>query len=446
MYFTRLTFRYGCGITSHKLGKEQIKVVKNSYKGTKYACYSTYIAGASVFALPALLLTTFRDMYKISYTLLGTLVLVNFTTQLIIDLVFTFFSRYFNIKKTVVIMPLLTSLGLALYALIPHLFPDIAYLGLALGTVLFSVSAGLSEVLISPIVAALPSDNKERDMSALHSLYGYGVVLVVAVSTLFLRFFGNRNWMYLALFWAVLPLFSAFLFAVFPIPDIKSSAEGGKKGGFKLNSGLLLCAACIFLGGASENSMTNWISGYMETALHIPKSVGDILGIALFAVLLALTRSVYAKYGKNIYKTLLLGMCGAAVCYLVAGLVTNSIVCAAACVLMGVCTSMLWPGTLIYMEENIPSAGVAAYALMAAGGDMGSSIAPQLLGVIADTVSASSLAKNLGAALSLSAEQVGMKAGMLIAAIFPILGIIVVLIMKRYFKKAKPLDNRVALD
>lgn len=94
------------------------------FKATKYACYYSYVSGAAVFALPAILFTTFREMYNISYTLLGTLVLVNFTTQLIIDLIFTTCSKYFNIKKTVVTMPVLTSLGLIVYAVIPTLFPQ----------------------------------------------------------------------------------------------------------------------------------------------------------------------------------------------------------------------------------------------------------------------------------------------------------------------------------
>lgn len=411
------------------------------FKATKYACYYSYVSGAAVFALPAILFTTFREMYNISYTLLGTLVLVNFTTQLIIDLIFTFYSKYFNIKKTVVTMPVLTSLGLIVYAVIPTLFPEMAYLGLVVGTVLFSVAAGLGEVLLSPIVAALPSDNKERDMSTLHSLYGYGVLLVVGISTLFLNIFGNRNWMYLTLFFAALPLVSAMLYSLSPIPDISASEESGQKDKFHLNRGLFFCTACIFLGAAAENSMTNWISGFMEKALGISKSMGDIVGIALFALLLAFARTLYAKYGRNIGKTLLLGMMGASVCYIVAGLVTNSVVCAVACVMTGVCTSMLWPGTLIFMEENMPSIGVAAYALMAAGGDMGSSIAPQLLGAVTDTVAASSFAERLSETLSMSVEQIGMKAGMLVSACFPILGIVVVVIMIRYFNGKKTLDK-----
>ena len=145
------------------------------YRRTKFACYASYFTMSSIFSLPPLLFVTLRQMYGISYTLLGTLVLTNFCTQLAVDLVFTMFSKHFNVKKIVRIMPLITSFGLAIYALVPTLFPNIAYLGLLIGTVIFSVSAGLSEVLLSPTIAAIPSDNPQRDMSMLHSLYAFGV-------------------------------------------------------------------------------------------------------------------------------------------------------------------------------------------------------------------------------------------------------------------------------
>ena len=407
----------------------------NKFKRTKYACYYTYLAMSSVFSLPPLLFLTFREMYGISYTLLGTLVLVNFCTQLTIDLIFTFFTKYFNIHKTIKIMPLLTSLGLFIYALTPIFFPQHAYAGLLTGTVIFSVAAGLCEVLLSPLIAAIPSDNPDRDMSFLHSLYAYGVLTVVIISTIFLKIAGSQNWMYLTFFWALLPIISFILFSASPMPDINISQNTNKTSNNNIKYGLALCTVCIFLGSAAENVMTNWISGYIENSLGISKVVGDILGMAVFAILLGAGRTLYAKYGKNISKILLLGMIGASVCYLAAGFSKNVIVSMTACILTGFCTSMLWPGTLILMEENYPNLGVTAYALMAAGGDLGGSVAPQLMGIVVDTVSVSNFAHNLSNTLSLSAEQIGMKTGMIISSLFPILGIILLIYMIKYFKK-----------
>ncbi len=399
-------------------------------------CYFTYLAMSSVFSLPPLLFATFRELYGISYTLLGTLVVVNFCTQLGVDLIFSFWGKHFNIHKTIRTMPLLTAAGLCIYALIPLLFPQYAYVGLVTGTVIFSVSAGLGEVLVSPTVAALPSDTPEKDMSILHSLYGYGFVSVVLISTLCLQFVGHQYWMYLTFFWAALPLIASVLLMHCPLPDMdmdqgkqEKSTSGHRK------TGLILCMLCIFLGSSAENTMTNWISVYAENVLKLSKVWGDIFGMCLFAALLALTRTVYAKYGKNIFKVLCLGMAGAAICYLAVALVPNDTVSLLACIALGICTAMLWPGTLILMEEKIPMVGVAAYALMAAGGDLGASVAPQTLGILVDNISLTQWAKNLGAALSLSPEEIGFKAGMLIAAVFPALGLLLLGYMKKHFAR-----------
>lgn len=410
-----------------------------NFKITKLACYSSYFTMSSVFCVPPLLFVTFNKMYGVSWTLLGTLVLVNFCTQLTVDLIFTFFSKYFNVKKTVTVMPLITALGLFVYALVPTLFPQQAYLGLVTGTVIFSVSAGLSEVLLSPIIAAIPSDNPQKDMSFLHSLYAVGLFTLIVVSTLTLKIIGNENWMYLAFLLALLPVISSVLFAISPMPEMNTGNEGATKTekAKKHSIGLLLCVGCIFFGACAENVMTNWISGYMESALHIDKTLGDILGMAVFAVFLGSARLLYARYGKNIMATLLIGMSGAAVCYLVAGLCNNVIVAFIACIATGFCSAMLWPGSLIMMEENIPGVGVAAYALMAAGGDFGSSVAPQLMGIVVDNVSVSDFAIRLAASMNVSPEQIGMKAGMLVSSAFPIIGVILVLTTVRYFKKAK---------
>ena len=407
-----------------------------NYKRTKFACYFTYLAMSSVFSLPPLLFATFKELYEISYTLLGTLVLINFCTQLSIDLIFSFFSNHFNIHKTIRIMPLLTAIGLCVYALIPMLFPQYAYIGLVLGTFIFSIAAGLAEVLVSPTVAALPSDTPDKDMSILHSLYGYGFVSVVLISTIFLQLIGNEHWMYLTFFWAILPIIASILLITSPLPNMDMEHKEAKTTNSKYRTkSILLCMACIFLGACAENTMSNWISVYTEKALHIPKVWGDILGMSLFAILLALTRTAYGKYGKNIFRVLTFSMLGSVICYLAIAFSPNAILSLLACVALGICTSMLWPGTLILMEEKIPAVGVAAYALMAAGGDFGASFAPQTLGIVVDNIALTEWAKTFGEAISLTPEQVGFKIGMLISSIFPLLGLFLLAYMKKHFKK-----------
>ncbi len=408
--------------------------MKNKYKITKYACYTTGFTMSAVANISPLLFVTFREMYGISYTMMGLLVVVNFATQLFIDLVFSFFTRFFNIEKTVRLTPLLSAIGMIIYAVMPCFFPSKAYLWIVVGTVLASVGSGLAEVLMSPVVAAIPAENPEHEMSKLHSVYAWGVVIVVIISTLFLKVFGRTNWMYLALFWTIAPVAGWIMFTLSKIPPMKiGGEEKGQKSGF--SKGLMLCVMCIFFGGAAECTMSQWASGFSEKALGISKVWGDIFGMALFGVTLGIGRTAYSKFGKNIEKVILLGLSGAFFCYMCAGLVISPVIALIACAFTGICTSMLWPGSLIYTEGKISGMSVAAYALMAAGGDMGASIAPQIVGIAADKVGASDFAHNLGKVLNLTAEQIGMRSGFLLAGLFPLCGIIVFIIMKKYFSK-----------
>ena len=236
----------------------------------------------------------------------------------------------------------------------------------------------------------------------------------------------------------IVMVIAAVLFMTSPMPemDVTAGSEGAK-GTKRRTLAMAICVGAIFFGSCAENSMSNWVSTYMENALRTPKILGDILGMAVFAILLGIARISYAKFGKNIMRVLLGGMIGAAVCYLVAGLSSNVMFAFAACILTGLFTAMLWPGTLIMMEENIAGVGVAAYALMAASGDLGASVAPQLLGIVVDTVKETEFAIELGASMGISAEQIGLKAGMLTISAFPILGTVLLIVAIRFFKKQK---------
>ena len=402
-----------------------------SYRRLKFACYSGNISMSVVGNLSPLLFLTFRRLYGISYSLLGLLVLINFCTQLGIDLIFSFFSHKFNIPKTVRMMPILTVIGLFIFALWPFFFPQTAYAGLVVGTVLFSVSSGLGEVLISPIIAAIPADDPDREMSKLHSIYAWGVVAVVLVSTLFLLLFGKENWHWLALLLALIPITSAILYASSEIPPMETPEKTSGALHLLKNKGLWLCVIAIFLGGSAECTMAQWCSGYLEQALGIPKVWGDIFGVALFAVMLGTGRTLYAKIGKNITKVLLACAVGSTLCYLVAALSPIPLIGLLACGLTGLCTSMLWPGNLIVASDRFPKGGVFVFALMAAGGDFGASVGPQLVGVVTDTALASPALLSLAESLSIAPEQLGMKLGMLVGMIAPTASIAVYAAMHR---------------
>ncbi len=401
------------------------------YTLLKSACYTSNLTMSVVGNLSPVLFITFHSLYGISYSLLGLLVLINFITQLGIDLLFSFFSHKFNIPKAVKAIPIIAIFGLLIYALSPLIFGGNEYIGLALGTIIFSAAAGLGEVLISPVIASIPSEDPDREMSKLHSIYAWGVVGVIIISTLFLLCFGNKYWFLLPLVFCVVPLASAVLYANTEIPKMETPEKVSGAISFFKDKTLWLCVFAIFFGGAAECTMAQWSSGYLEKALGIPKIFGDIFGVALFAFMLALGRTLYAKIGKNIERVLTLGFSGAAVCYIICALTNFEIIGLLACAFTGFCTSMLWPGNLVVAAKHFSQSGVFIYALMAAGGDLGASVGPQLVGVLADITIANEKLSALAQNLSLAPEQLGLKIGILVAALFSVFGFIISLKLKK---------------
>ena len=406
-----------------------------NYTRLKLSCYTVNICMAIVGNLPPVLFLTFRTLYGLSYTLLGLLVLINFCTQLIVDLAFSFFSHKFNIPKTVKLTPVLTLVGLLIYAVWPLFFPKLAYLGLVVGTIIFSAASGFAEVLISPVIAAIPSDDPDREMSKLHSVYAWGVVPVILISTFFLMAFGAENWQWLVALFMLVPLASVIMFFGAEIPKMATPERASGALRYLKNKGLWLCVAAIFLGGAAECTMAQWASGYLEQSLGIDKVWGDVFGVALFAVMLGIGRTMYAKIGKDITKVLFLGGTGAAVCYLVAAITSWPILGLAACGITGLCVSMLWPGSLIVASDRFPESGVFIYAMMAAGGDLGASVGPQLVGVITDLAIENPTVINTAIELGLRPEQLGMKLGMIVGMLFPLISIPVYAHIRRSKKK-----------
>ena len=391
-----------------------------NHKLLKPACYMGNTTMAIVSALSPILFLTFHNMYGISYSLLGTLVLINFFTQLTVDLIFSFFSHLFNIEKTVRIMPILSIVGFAIYAIYPYIFPNSVYIGLCIGTVIFSASSGLAEVLLSPIIAAIPSDDPDREMSKLHSVFAWGLVGVSIFSTLYIFIFGGENWQYLSLILTIIPILCTIFFSLSDIPHIDTPKKATGALHLLKNRGVWLCVGAIFLGGASECTMELWASSYLEKALGIPKLWGDIFGVALFGAMLGLGRTLYSKIGRNIEKVLFLCAVGATVCYAVSALSPISTIGLIACALTGLCTSMMWPGSLVVASDKFPQGGVFIFAMMAAGGDLGASVGPQLIGIITDFASSNPTLIDLAVKLGESPDGFGMKLGMLVGMLFPL--------------------------
>jgi fucose permease len=271
-------------------------------------------------------------------------------------------------------------------------------------------------------------------MSKLHAVFAWGCVGAIIAGTTILYLVGRENWQWLAIIFTAIPLLSFVLFLSVKIPHFKNN--DGSNADIKSlmkNKTLWICVICIFLGGSAECSMSNWLSSYLELSLGIDKIWGDIFGFAMFSTCLGLGRTLYAKMGKNIEKTMFIGAFGASVCYVTAAITQLPLLGLIGCAFTGYFVAMLWPGSLIISSKKIPSGGLFIYAMMAAGGDLGASIGPQLVGIVTDNLSQNSWIIRLAETLLITPEQLSMRCAILVGALFPIAAIFVC----RYLYKTK---------
>lgn len=386
-----------------------------SYKSTTIACYIANFCQAIVTNFTAILFVPLKEQFGLTYSQFGFLVLLNFFTQVCVDLLFSKAVDKHGFRPFIVTAQILCGVGLVLFACAPMLFPSNVYLGLLIATVIFSGASGLFELLLSPIIDAIPTKEKESAMAILHSFYAWGQVTVVLVTTLCI--FLHVDWRLIVLGWAVVPFANTFLFARVPLAQ-RVSAEHAMKIRKLLRSPVFLLAfACILFGGASELTMSQWASSFLEKGIALPKIAGDLLGMCGFAVMMGIGRVIYGIKGDKLplEKVLFVGSALAAVCYLVAALSPIGWLSIVACCVCGICVSLMWPGSLVLAAKHLPLAGASMFALLAAGGDIGASIGPSLAGVLAD----------IGAALPLSVpgltpEQLGLRFSLLCAVIFPL--------------------------
>lgn len=250
---------------------------------------------------------------------------------------------------------------------------------------IYAVGGGLIEVLISPIVEACPSDNKEKAMSLLHSFYCWGHVGVVLLSTAFFAVFGTEHWKVLALLWAVIPLCNLIFFTRVPIYSLTEDGEQGcglrelfRTPVFWRLMVMMLCA------GASEQSVSQWASTFAEQGLSVSKTVGDLAGPMAFAFLMGIARLIYGKFGERLpldrfMKSSVL-LCLAS--YLVLAFVPVPVLGLIGCAICGFSVGILWPGTFSKASVAIKNGGTALFAMLTLAGDIGCAGGPTLAGFV----------------------------------------------------------------
>jgi len=390
-------------MTIHKLG----------FKGTKYASYIGYITQAIINNLPPLLFIVFQKDLGISLERIGLLISLNFGVQIATDLIAAKYVDKIGYRSAIVLAHILSFIGLISLGLLPGLLSN-AYIGLVIAMCINAIGGGLIEVLISPIVEALPGDEKESAMSMLHSFYCWGHVSVVIFSTLFFNMIGLKNWTCLPIIWSLVPLFNIFLFMKVPINTLVEEGEETpirdilKVRVFWILFMLMICA------GASEQAMSQWSSLFAEVGLKVSKNMGDLLGPCLFAVLMGISRTIYGIYGSkmNLMKYIVGSSILCIGSYLVAVLSPIPLLALIGCAICGFSVGIMWPGVFSLSAKKYPQGGTAMFALLALAGDVGCSSGPGIVGIVANYLG-------------------DLKVGLMVAILFPIILIICIFLLNK---------------
>ncbi len=391
-------------------------MVKN-YKKTLTACYLGFITQAIAANFTPLLFLKFHNDYNIPLKKIALISTAFFLTQLIVDVLCAHFADRIGYRKCVVASELCSAAGLIGLAFLPELFSD-PFTGIIISVIIYAIGSGLIEVLCSPIVEACPFEHKEAVMSLLHSFYCWGSVGVILISTLFFAVFGIGSWKWLACLWAIIPIYNIYNFAKCPIEHLTEDGKGMKINRLFRIPLFWLAIILMICSGASELSMSQWASAYVESALGLSKSTGDLAGPCMFAVTMGISRMIYGKYGSklNLIKFMMGSGCLCLLCYMAASLSNEPMIGLAGCIICGFSVGIMWPGTISICSERISTGGTAMFALLAMAGDLGGAFGPGLVGNIAQNAN-----NNL-------------QKGMLAGCIFPLVLIISLLILKNLRK------------
>ncbi len=396
--------------------------MQQNYNKTIAACFVSYIIQAVVNTFAPLLFVTFQQSYGIPLSFITALITLNFLIQLCLDFASAFFIDKIGYRASLLIAHAFAALGLILLTVLPEIPGMPPFAGILISVFFYAIGGGLIEVVVSPVVEACPNDHKDRTMSLLHSFYCWGSVAVAVVSTAFFAVFGIHNWKILSVIWAILPIVNGIIFIKLPLCELVP--EGEKKlslGELFRNRVFIILLLVITCAGACELAVGQWASAFVESALGISKSFGDLVGPALFAVLMGISRVIYGKYGDkmDLEKTMLYSSILCIIGYLTVSLSSSSVVSLIGVAVCGFSVGILWPGTYSTASASIKGGGNTMFSFLALGGDLGCASGPTLVGI-----AASAFGDNL-------------KTGILAAAIFPVVLTVLMLMKLGMRKKTK---------
>lgn len=370
--------------------------MRNNYNRILIASCTANASQAIYANMTALLMVPFMSLYGLTLGQMGILVGINFGTQILADVLLTFIIDKVKYKNLVYIANLLGFIGMVLYCMSPKIMPSNIFVPMVLSTIVFSFASGMLEVVLSPIVDTIPDTfkNKKAAMSLLHSFYAWWQAVSIVFIALCLNYFGAENWMYIIGALAVVPVLNTIQFIPVKIVEQRSTESKGQSS-FKVAKSpiYILCCIAIIVGAGVEIIMNQYVSTFCELNLGVSKLMSDMIGMLLFAVMLGTGRLIFGFFGHkiNLNMVLIVSCFLAFIAYLLIGLEINTILSLVLCILVGLFSSMCWPGVISIAGEAFPKAGAWIFSTLAVFGDVGASMFGAIAGNIADKLSLSKM-------------------------------------------------------
>ena len=383
------------------------------YSLTLTACYVGYVIQAMVNNLSPLLFVQFKRQFALDSAMLSFIIFINFGLQIIVDSLSAKITEKIGYRAGAILAQVFSCTGLVCLGVLPNVINPFA--GIIIATVLMAIGGGFVEVILSPVVEALPLGNKSGAMCFLHSFYCWGHIFTVLAATIYFNLFTIDAWRYLPVALAVIPLLNCITFAVCPLETLEGDETPSSYKSIFTMRGFWLFPVLILASGAAEQAIAQWASDFAEIGLGVDKTLGDVFGTCLFALGMALSRTVYGVLGEKIDLKKAFVLCGGLLIgsYLLAALSPSAGLSLAGIAFGGVFVGLLWPGLYAVAGHAYPKGGTKMFGILALFGDIGCTVGPTLTGLVSNDI----------------------KTGLLFATCFPVIVLVCSVILLKRTKK-----------
>jgi len=267
------------------------------------------------------------------------------------------------------------------------------------------------DALLAPLVCALYPETRTRVSNQLHAFYPIGILFLVG-GVVFL-FQMHWTWRGIYRLIAVLSLPYGLVFFFLPLPRRLHSGSDRlpTRQLMRMRSFLLLLFAML-LSGITEIGPSQWLPAYIEEGISGTQT-GGAIGLLVFGITMATGRVLnsYLIQRLSLRRYFLAGGVLCAAGLLLAAVPTTVFVTVVCLAIVGFGIAGFWPTILACAGDSFPKAGASMFSLMGAMGNSGGIVGPVLIGAVA--------------------ERWGLRAGIGLLTVAPVMLAIVLLVVLR---------------